>query len=224
MSFILDALRKSENERRLEAAPDIIRGPIAVRRDRVPTWAIFLLGSLSAALISLSVFVVLDRGDTPSRTQSSDATRPVPAATIIAPAATATSPATTSTAGPETASGSMPQRVPEPVAAAQPVSVETPAAATPPVPAPAVAAAEQQSLNIGRLPAYASAVSEGLSIGVLQMQLHVHSSTPANRFVVINGRRYREGETLTEGPVVETIVAEGAVLRVRGSQYLLTAN
>jgi general secretion pathway protein B len=67
-------------------------------------------------------------------------------------------------------------------------------------------------------------LAEGIGLGALQMQLHVHSSVPASRFSVVNGSRYLEGDRLSEGPVVEEIAAEGAILSFRGRRFLLTPN
>lgn len=54
-------------------------------------------------------------------------------------------------------------------------------------------------------------------IPALNLDIHVHSADPDKRFVVINGRRYRESEQLGEGPVLETVTPDGAILR-QGSQ------
>lgn len=51
----------------------------------------------------------------------------------------------------------------------------------------------------------------------LNLDVHVYSPDADKRFVVINGRRYREGEPLGEGPVLEAVTTNGAVLR-QGSQ------
>jgi general secretion pathway protein B len=56
----------------------------------------------------------------------------------------------------------------------------------------------------------------------LSMDIHVYSDQPDKRFVLINSRRYREGEQLSEGPLVEAITREGAVLRYEGQRFLLS--
>ena len=91
---------------------------------------------------------------------------------------------------------------------------------TVPVPQPAA----KPQYDPAALPVYATVTGDGLNLGVLQMQLHVHSTSVTNRFVVINGSRRREGEQLSEGPVVEQIVPEGAVLSYQGRVFLLTPN
>ncbi len=55
----------------------------------------------------------------------------------------------------------------------------------------------------------------------LHLDLHVYSNAPAQRFVFVNSRKYREGDTLAEGPVIEKITQDGAVLSFRGSRFRL---
>ena len=55
----------------------------------------------------------------------------------------------------------------------------------------------------------------------LSMDLHIFSADPSKRAIFVNGRRYTEGATLTEGPRVEQITREGAVLNYRGRRFLL---
>lgn len=55
MSFILDALRKSESERQRGAAPALARTPIPAIKHRTPAWVWILIGVLSLTVISLAV-------------------------------------------------------------------------------------------------------------------------------------------------------------------------
>ena len=59
------------------------------------------------------------------------------------------------------------------------------------------------------------------SIGELAMNAHVYSSTPGRGFVMINGSRYREGDNLNEGPLLEQIRKDGIVLDYRGERFIL---
>jgi general secretion pathway protein B len=54
MSFILDALRKSESERQREAAPNFSRVPLAQVHNRIPAWTWVLIGVLLLALIAIA--------------------------------------------------------------------------------------------------------------------------------------------------------------------------
>jgi general secretion pathway protein B len=55
MSFILDALRKSESERQREAAPSLARAPLASARRQTPGWTWLVMGILVLALVVLAV-------------------------------------------------------------------------------------------------------------------------------------------------------------------------
>jgi general secretion pathway protein B len=56
----------------------------------------------------------------------------------------------------------------------------------------------------------------------LHLDLHVYATQSQQRFIFVNSRRYREGDTLAEGPVVEEITPDGAVLNFRGSRFRLS--
>ena len=55
MSFILDALRKSESERQREASARLSRAPLATVRHRVPAWAWLLIAMLSVGMVALAI-------------------------------------------------------------------------------------------------------------------------------------------------------------------------
>lgn len=56
----------------------------------------------------------------------------------------------------------------------------------------------------------------------LKIEIHVYEKAPQQRFVMVNGRRYREGERLNEGPQLVEIVPDGLVLEFRGEKVLYT--
>ncbi len=53
MSFILDALRKSEHERQRSAVPGLSQVPLAAPQPQMPRWALGVLGVLIAAVVVL---------------------------------------------------------------------------------------------------------------------------------------------------------------------------
>jgi general secretion pathway protein B len=55
----------------------------------------------------------------------------------------------------------------------------------------------------------------------LHLDVHVYATKPADRFVYINMRKYHEGNTLPEGPVIERIRRDGVVLSYRGLRFML---
>jgi general secretion pathway protein B len=62
-------------------------------------------------------------------------------------------------------------------------------------------------------------LSGNRGIPELHMDIHVYAAKPSERFVFFNNRKYREGETLQEGPSVERITREGVVLRFQGLRF-----
>jgi len=55
----------------------------------------------------------------------------------------------------------------------------------------------------------------------LAINVHVYASNPSGRFVLINLRKRREGETVEAGIRLERIVPQGVVLRYRDHSFLL---
>ena len=53
MSFILDALRKSDRERQKNAVPNINQIPSAVKRTKTPRWIVYLMGVLAMCALIL---------------------------------------------------------------------------------------------------------------------------------------------------------------------------
>lgn len=54
----------------------------------------------------------------------------------------------------------------------------------------------------------------------LSLDVHVWDEDPARRFVLVAGRRYREGETLAQGPRLVEIAPDGVILEYQGSRVL----
>jgi general secretion pathway protein B len=269
MSFILDALRKSEHERERKMLPGLVDVPVArPERPRTPvaTIAMAAVGVLLAVnLIVLLVVLLRDRDDAPAAAASQP-----PAATAVSPPAgePASSVATPAAPAPATAPAASP--VPPIPAAGEPdvrplqeeaaVADEAPPpyADTPPVPRRADATPRVQRATPGVVTApgpldapesapYAAtrgagapparAGANGGTSGVptidqlapqataglppLSLALHVYSGTPAQSWVVLNGRRYQEGAQLQEGPTLERITPDGVVLNHRGLRFLV---
>jgi len=111
---------------------------------------------------------------------------------------------------------------PEPKAAPPPATVSPPPeaqAAQPPAPAAIPPALTQQAplRKFREMPPDYRA-----DFPALKIEIHVYERAQAQRFVMINGRKYREGERLAEGPSLIEIVPEGMVLEYRGEKVLYT--
>ena len=247
MSFILDALRKSDAERQRAVTPGLSDVRYAARRPRRNIW----LPILVVVLAANAVFLAVQWGREPKPLESPavapplDASEPTlvptPAPTPapdIRPLAREADPESLPDAdvesefGPETGPDGTQGPVPAPVVmetAELPVpgapGANVPPAslpAAPPVP-PEEPAKPSRIVKGDDLPTAEQLVGSGaLNIPLLNLDLHVYSNAPAGRFVVINSRKYKEGGKLSEGPVVETITRDGVILSNEGRRFTLS--
>lgn len=113
--------------------------------------------------------------------------------------------------------------VPVTATAAAPATSPAPAAVPAVrVPAPAPALTQPDSPASARrlkdmAPAYRA------EFPPITIDVHVYNDNPQRRFVLINGRRYREGDVLSEGPRIAQIVPEGIVFDWRNEQVLYSS-
>ena len=210
MSSILDALRKSENERRKAEVPGIGDVPLVVHRDRAPRWTLGVIAGLSVCLAVL-VWAWLREADPGAPPDA--VSEVVPPAVSTPAAAPAVSPGGLRRG--EIRDLSAEARRPAVNAASG--GVADPPGSTPPAAAlpanPGTAAVPTRTLAQFR--------AAGGALPELNLELHVYSTSAAERFVFINSAKYVEGETLAEGPRLNAITMEGAVLNYQGQSLLL---
>jgi general secretion pathway protein B len=245
MSFILDALKKSEHERQRQAIPGLVESSIVRPRQRLPIWATALGALLGINLIVL--LIVLARGWL--------ITPPGPAQ--VAPAAATAVPAAAEPAGTAAVAaaeaGAAGARIGDkqwspldnaPADAATVYAPEVPVAPVAGLQAPPASrqptlqsdSAARPShrrdpvLNDGdykadeeeTLPSVSELNLTGpQALPELHLDVHVYATNAAERFVFINMRKYHEGATLQEGPTVERIRRDGVILNYQGLRFLL---
>jgi general secretion pathway protein B len=212
MSFILDALKKSEAQRQRSDAPTLYEMKMAPPRQRVPVWLLVLGGLLILNIGVLSV--VLLRGNHSAAPQA-DATAP---ATAVAtpPPAPAPSPAPTA-ANPPTviALGNQPT-------ASAPVNNATAPADDAPAIEPAPGPPAATGNGAADVPTYDQAASvPGANLPELKLDLHAYATNPAERFVFLNMLKLKEGQSSPAGVRVEAITPDGAILSWQGSKFFL---
>lgn len=220
MSLILDALKKSDNERKTRIAPDMADVPEARRNPGPPAWLWWFVALL---VINLAVLVfVLTRPDAPPPTASVAPAAPPPTA---APANTTIAPPPAKQAVESLAAAAVPPRpepdarAPVPASSAPPPSATNTRAVATPRPATVVPTAPPPPEE---LPLLATLRAEGrITLAELNIDLHVFNAAASQRFVFVNGKRYNEGDTLADGPTVREIRRDGIVLAYRGSVFLL---
>jgi general secretion pathway protein B len=223
MSFILDALKKSETERQRADAPALYEMKMAPPRHGVAVWLIVLAALLVINVVVLSVVLLRGTHGTPQTDAGPVATPP------------AAAPAPAPTPGP---ASPMPSATPSASVVAGPASPPPvpPAAAAPDSPpastagsdaaddAPAVEPARTSATANpkGEVPTYAQAASvPGANLPDLKLDLHAYASNPADRFVFLNMTKLREGQSTPAGVRVESITPDGAILSWQGSRFFL---
>jgi general secretion pathway protein B len=223
MSFILDALKKSESERQRQAGPALLEMRIVRPSRRLPIWAVVV-----GVVLIISVGVLAWLALRPAAVPATAATPPAAAASS---AAANSGPA--STQAPPGAGAGAPGVVGVPAAVpAAPLANPTPAQANSQVAAagadnnpadtePAVApplGSVTEANSAANLHTYAEL---GGSLPELRLDLHVYAANPAERYAFINMHKVREGDVTAEGAQVKEITREGVVLSYRGTEFLL---
>lgn len=245
MSFILDALKKSENERQRQVGPSLADVQVSQRRNDKPWWVLAVAALL---VVNLGVLLVVLMRDGDAKSNAPQAARESAA---NAPAA---SDARAGTQTPLPASASrMPRGNPPTDSSVDPgvhsladeaggesgVGVEadphlSDAGSIPagpplvrPIDAPAVAPAaiqppaESPAAQDEMLPSATDLAAGGTALPEMHIDIHVYAAKPAERFVFVNMRKYTEGQVLKEGPTLERITADGAILNHHGLRFLL---
>jgi general secretion pathway protein B len=251
MSYILEALKKADRERAAGNVPDletVHRRDTTARKSYRWLWilaALFIFNGLLVALLATRHDTgpgedELARRAAPTERSppSPDTTRPPapvqarppvrkPPTTVVGAASQA--PARSTSAAPGT--------VYPPVRAAtvQEQGAAAPAVVVPPAPAPAVmqpsvpsAAASPPSVPTpgtvhGKIPEWDELSLEFRSgFSMPRMDVHVYDTNPQRRFVLIDLQKYREGDRLPNGAVIEKILPDGIELSYQGTRFHYT--
>ncbi len=241
MSFILDALKKSESDRQRQSGPSLFEVKVAPPRRTLPVWAVAI-----AVLLAINVVVIswiLLRHAPAHEPAAANTAAAAPAPVTVARTAGAAASSETAPPVPVAANGAAAApRVAAPVFAPAPGSGQAPAASAAPgsahggaAQAPPGASASDYSpaaepspgpgsgasVTIGdALPLYQQVISSD-GLPPLHLDLHVYAKDPKDRFVMINMHKLGEGGTLPNGVHVDAIRPDGAVLSYHGTQFLL---
>jgi general secretion pathway protein B len=214
MSFILDALRKSETDRQQRSSAEFAGVPASSdRRQETPAW---LWAVAVLLLINLAVLAgILMREDAPpagpAGEQAAEPELQEAARTVAEPPA-----AQDDAFARQVATA---RENPPPRAAAADVGTPPPRATSAPnVPA----APARQPVNTSILPTLQDVQANGaVVLPDLHVDIHVYSENAGDRFVFINMVKHKEGSRLAEGPLVQEITPDGVVLNQNGLSFLL---
>ncbi|MFL6620976.1 MAG: general secretion pathway protein GspB [Povalibacter sp.] len=248
MSFILDALKKSENERQRTIGPSLADAPVRRQQSERPWWAIAIAALL---VVNLGVLVVALARHSKSAAVSAPApvvnAAPTPSQAAPRPERAQPAPTRPATSNPavrslaeEADSSYGPYDDGTASSDAQSYGDEHPdlsAAATVPdgppmvrpVAPPAVApvgsttndAEDSSGSTEETLPTATALIGSGIPLPDMRLDIHVYSNIPTDRFVFINMHKYSEGQVIAEGATLERVTPQGAILDYQGTRFLL---
>ncbi|MDJ0892767.1 MAG: general secretion pathway protein GspB [Gammaproteobacteria bacterium] len=249
MSYILDALKKSQQERQLGKVPTVDASQLDMEpRQPAPTRWVYSAVVLAVTAIIVAAYGVLDNKS--PAPMASAPTAPFSASPREHDRAAAASAARHHHTDKPAVSAAGSQ-APTPEALSAEIGIDTNKLRPGPVPfelfgaeipgepkTEAMPTAAVAALPAGREdPDSGSLVSAELETAVpllrqlssefrqtvpaMSLDVHVYRAKPESRFVLINETLYREGEQTSEGPVVEEIAPDGAILSYQGTLFRL---
>ena len=202
MSFILDALKKSETERQEQTGAEFSNVPSSSGEPQSFKW-LWILALLLLVNVIVLFGILLREGkvpDTPTPLEHAPVEQSQPAGSSFEdrvaearqnqPAADATT--------------------------AEPPLLQTANTAPVETPAQTVSQSRPRLMTIDEL-----RLNGTLALPELHIDIHVYAEDPAERFVFINMKKHRENSQLDEGPVVAEITMDGVILKHQGSTFLL---
>ena len=207
MSYILDALKKSESERLRQDAPGFADVPNRVPGKSPARW-IWIVAALLLVNVAALVAVVFRPGQEPPQEI---------AAQDVAHDAASPSFSDIVRQAKRNAAADVAVPVAE-TAAPAPSTVEPPAGIAPPM--------NDEPIELATVTEAPATFNDLRAQGVLQLpdmhlDIHVYSGRPEDRFVFVNMSKYTERATLSEGPLVREITPEGVILQYQGTEFLL---
>ena len=199
MSFILDALKKSESERQQQSNSEFASVPSSSGSSSPLKW-LWILGAL--LLVNVAVLLgLLLRDDAPAEDAVIATSSSKNEATVAEPSF-------------EEQVEAAKQNQPQPAAVTQ-AEPSKPAASAAPKSTPSSSGARILTIDEVRL-------NGTLQLSDLHLDIHVYSDVPEERFVFINMAKLREQSQLEEGPTVAEITRDGVILEYQGTTFLMS--
>jgi general secretion pathway protein B len=214
MSYILDALRKSDQQRQRGAAPTLLAGQATAVAPKHPAFLAY--GLLAAVLVGAGMAIGWLRPWQPASAPSEMAPQSKPELQVqnatpaaqAAPALVPTKPQGPARAKPKT------DGTPREADAAVPGKTAAPPPEQPVGTAAADSARVQTVISMAELP-----LSVQQELPAMTISVHAYSGNPGNRLVGINNRMLREGEYVVPGLKLEQITPDGMIFAYKGYSF-----
>lgn len=230
MSYILDALKKADQERTLGKVPDLEAAHWGERRSKRSYRWVWIVGGLLLINGALLVMLlgsdddVVSSSDGQSGQADSIPVTPVPRAesvtvspprdiarprepVYVPPSPAVKQPQTNAWQAPVTSAETVVNQVSPPVITPSPAFVRPPAPAAKPVTTSSVPEWNDLSLEF----------RSGFTLP--HIDVHVYSDDPGRRFILVDLQKFREGDTLDSGAVLEEIQPDSIQLYYQGTRF-----
>ena len=233
MSYILDALKKSEQERGHGNIPDVQTvhsSSLNYRNEKTAYWPYILITAVILNLIAITYFIV-------DKEQPAETATEVEGSAAISSSLSEDSVSVAESDTPVEAPTSKNDKdtaVSEPLTAA--IATTDISAPAKPSPDPAVKKAQPADKNINQKTVADKSTDNSITEVVefhdlpesIKLQLpaiiisaHVYSSNPAQRSVVINNNFMEEGEYVIDDLILHEITPDGAIFNYQGTLFNL---
>lgn len=195
MSFILDALKKSETERQQQGSAEFSSVPTSSEKPNPARW-LWLLAVLLGINFAVLIGVLMRSEPGPTET--------------VAEQSTQISNVEESTESPlADAAASFEEQIADAIEEHEELDGYQELAPPRPASKAIIPTIDQLRLD------------GSLQLAELHLDIHVYSEDPAGRFVFINMVKHREKSRIAEGPIVNEITLDGVILRYQGRDFLL---
>ena len=208
MSYILEALKKSQAERQLGSAPTLLAVPVGAApasdtARRPPAWS--ALFAVAVALALLGWWFQSPAVAPVARSQVQLAAVPAPLPAALPAAAPAAAPAVAAPPPLAVVPSSVPLPKPKPKPAPAPTPIPT---------SPAAAPEEEKLPSLRDLPEPIQHAVPSLVFGG-----YMYSNNPADRLLLIDKALRHEGEEVAPGLVLEKLLPKAAIMNYKGYRY-----
>ena len=227
MSYILEALKKADQDRDIGAVPGIATPHEVERpRGRSRRW-LWIISALLIVNVVLVVMLLKDRFAEAPDTAEVVPERPAAPVSLQPPptrqageagiGALPSQEQRVPTGGQRMLSSGDSATLPEPAEPRESRPLSRPEENIDTRPEPK--AAEQGATRLQSWYELPSEFRSGLTLP--RLDLHVYSDDPQSRFILVSLKKYREGERLESGLLLEEVLPEGMVMSYRGERFLV---